>query len=160
MAADRIEKQARLGAPLERVWRAISDAREFGAWFGMSFDGPFVAGQPVSGRLTPTQVDKEVARLQAPHAGLRFEFMVELIEPPLRLVLGWHPFAIDPAVDYSAEPMTRIEFRLEDADGGTTRLTITESGFERLPPERRAAAFEANSGGWSHQLRLIEKYLN
>lgn len=160
MDGNHIERQTLLRAPVERVWRAISDAREFGAWFGMAFDGPFVAGQSITGRLAPTQVDEDVARLQAPHAGLRFEFMVVSIEPPRRLVLAWHPFAIDPAFDYSAEPMTRIEFQLEDAGGGTTRLTITESGFERLPPERRAPAFEANSGGWTHQLRLIEKYLN
>lgn len=159
MENNRIQKQTLLRAPVQRVWRAIGDAQEFGAWFGMAFDGPFAAGRSITGRLAPTQVDEDVARLQAPHAGLRFEFMVVSVESPRRLVLAWHPFAVDPARDYSAEPMTEIEFQLEDAGSGSTRLTITESGFERLPPERRAPAFEANSGGWTHQLRLIEKYL-
>ena len=155
---DRIVKSVVLDAPRERAWRALSESAQFGSWFGMSFDGPFVAGKPVTGRIAPTQVDPEVAKLQAPHVGKAFEFMVDSIEPMDRLALRWHPFAIDPAVDYSKEPMTLIEFVLEDAGNGT-RLTVTESGFDRIPLARRAEAFKANEGGWEHQCRLIRKYV-
>jgi uncharacterized protein YndB with AHSA1/START domain len=155
---DRIVKSVVLNAPRERVWRAISESKQFGAWFGMSFDGPFVAGRPITGRIAPTQADPEVAKLQAPHVGKSFEFMVESIEPMDRLALRWHPYAVDPKVDYSQEPMTLVEFVLEDAGAGT-KLTITESGFDRIPLARRAEAFKANEGGWEHQTRLIKKYL-
>jgi uncharacterized protein YndB with AHSA1/START domain len=140
------------------VWRAISDSTQFGTWFGMSLDGPFVAGKSITGRIAPTQVDPEVAKLQEPHAGLAFDMLVDSIEPMNRFALRWHPGDVDPAVDYSREPMTLVEFVLEDAGAGT-RLTITESGFDRIPLARRAAAREGNEGGWEHQLRLIAKYL-
>ena len=155
---DRIVKSIVLNAPRERVWRALSESGEFGAWFGMRFDGPFVAGKPITGRIAPTQVDPEVAKLQAPHVGKAFEFMVERIEPMDRLSLRWHPYAIDPAVDYSKEPTTLVEFVLEDAGAGT-KLTVTESGFDRIPLARRAEAFKANAGGWEHQCRLIQRYV-
>jgi len=155
---DRIVKSVVLHAPRERVWRAISEADRFGAWFGVDFDGPFVAGAEVTGRIAPTQVDADVAKLQAPHTGKPFRFRVGRIEPMSRLELRWHPYAIDPAVDYSREPMTTIEFVLEDAEGGT-KLTITESGFDRIPLARRAEAYRANEGGWTHQARLVRKYV-
>jgi uncharacterized protein YndB with AHSA1/START domain len=151
---DRIQKKVVLRAPLARVWRAISDPQEFGAWFGMALEGPFVAGQPVVGRIRPTTVDPEVARLQEPHAGKAVHFLVERVEPPRRFSFRWRPFAVDPAVDYAQEPTTLVEFALSEVEGGTL-LVITESGFERLPLARRAAAFEANEGGWAHQLRLV-----
>lgn len=157
-STDRIEKRAFLRAPLARVWRAVSEAERFGAWFGVAFDGPFVEGREVTGRITPTRVDPEVAKLQEPHAGKSFVFLVERVEPMRRIVFRWHPFAVEPGRDYSGEPTTEIVFALAEAPGGT-ELTITESGFDRIPLERRAAAFAANDGGWSHQLRLVEKYL-
>jgi len=155
---DRIEKTVVLRAPLERVWRAISDAKEFGTWFGVEFDGPFAAGKPMIGRIVPTQVDPEVAKLQEPHRGAKFEITVEAIEPMKLFSFRWHPFAIDPNVDYSKEPTTLVEFRLSEEAGGT-RLAITESGFDRVPLERRAKAFTANEGGWEHQSKLLEKYV-
>ena len=158
MNTDRIEKKVLLKASRERVWRAISEADQFGRWFGVDFDGPFVAGEPLSGRIVPTQVDPEVAKLQAPHAGQPFAIVVDAIEPMQRFAFRWHPFAIDPALDYSREEMTLVEFLLEDADDGVL-LTIRESGFDRIPPARRAQAFAANDGGWAHQSRLIAKYL-
>lgn len=158
MTADRIEKSVTLKAPVARVWRAVSDASEFGRWFGVAFDGPFVAGQRVTGRIVPTTVDPEVAKLQKPHEGKPFEFVVDRIEPMRRISFRWHPFAIDPAVDYSKEPMTLVAFELAEAGGGT-RLAITESGFDGIPAARRAEAFAANDGGWAHQARLVEKYL-
>lgn len=156
---DKIEKKVTLRAPLSRVWRAISDAKEFGAWFGMAFDGPFIAGQKIAGSIQPTTVDPEVAKLQAPHAGKPFEFTIDRIEPERLFSFRWHPFAIDPNQDYSSEPTTLVVFELREVDGGTL-LTITESGFDRIPLKRRAEAFSANEGGWEHQSKLIAKYLD
>ena len=158
MDTDRIEKQIVLKAPRERVWRAISDSVRFGTWFGVDFDGPFVEGQWLAGRIAPTKVDAEVAKLQEPARGFKFSILVERIQPMERFAFRWHPFAIEQDRDYSQEPMTLVTFELRDAREGTL-LKITESGFDALPPERRAPAFHANDGGWTHQARLIEKYL-
>jgi uncharacterized protein YndB with AHSA1/START domain len=157
-STDRIVKKVVLQAPRERVWRAISDEREFGAWFGVAFDGAFAAGARLTGRITPTQVDAEVARSQQPYAGKTFEIVVDRIEPMRLLSFRWHPFAVEPGVDYTNEPATLVVFELQEAAGGTL-LTITESGFDRIPLERRAQAFTANDQGWAAQMRLIEKYL-
>ena len=158
MDTDRIEKKVLLQAPQARVWEAISDAGQFGTWFGVAFDGPFVAGARLTGRITPTQVDAEVAKLQAPYAGVAFAIVVERVEPMRRLAFRWHPHAVEPGVDYASEPMTLVEFVLEAAAGGTL-LTITESGFDRIPLARRARAFAANDGGWAKQTALIATYL-
>jgi len=158
MITDRIEKKILLRAPLERVWKAISEADRFGAWFGVAFDGPFTEGAHLTGRIVPTTVDPEIAKLQAPHAGKPFEFSVDRIEPMQKIAFRWHPFAVEPGVDYSNEPTTSIVFALREAEGGTL-LTITESGFDQIPLARRAAAFKANDGGWAMQTTLIAKYL-
>lgn len=158
MTTDRIQKRIVLKSPRERVWRAISDSACFGSWFGVEFDGPFIAGAPLRGRIVPTQVDPEVAKLQEPHTGKPFQILVETIAPMDRFAFRWHPFAIDPNADYSQEPTTLVTFDLSDAEGGTL-LTITESGFDQIPIERRARAFEANEGGWTHQTKLVAKYL-
>jgi uncharacterized protein YndB with AHSA1/START domain len=155
---DRIEKKITLRAPVARVWRAISDAREFGSWFGVAFDGPFIAGAKITGRIRPTTVDPEVAKLQAAHEGKAFDFTVDRIEPQRHFSFRWHPFAVEPGVDYSKEPATLVVFELTEVEGGTL-LKITESGFDRIPLERRAKAFAANDGGWEHQARLIQKYV-
>ncbi len=155
---DRIEKKVLLRAPLERVWRAISDSKQFGSWFGVEFDGPFVAGTPIVGKLVPTTVDQEVAERQKPYTGFRFEFAVDRIEPMRLFSFRWHPYALERDVDYSKEPTTLVAFELEEASGGTL-LTVTESGFDRIPLERRAKAFAANEGGWTAQVKMIEKYL-
>ena len=155
---DRIEKKVLLRAPRERVWRAISDSKQFGSWFGVDFDGPFVPGARVRGKIAPTKVDTEVAKLQEPYAGTAFDFSVDRIEPMHRCSFRWHPYAVEPGVDYSKEPMTLIEFKLEVVAGGTL-LTISESGFDQIPLARRAKAFAANDGGWTMQAKLIEKYL-
>jgi uncharacterized protein YndB with AHSA1/START domain len=158
MDADRIEKTIVLKATRERVWRAISDSARFGGWFGVEIDGPFVAGKEAVGRIAPTMVDPEVARLQEPYRGMPFRVVVERIEPMNLFSFRWRPGAVDPAYDYSNEPMTLVTFELAEAEGGTL-LTITESGFEQLPPDRRAKAREGNDAGWAHQTRLIDKYL-
>lgn len=155
---DRIEKQVVLRAPRARVWRALSDAQEFGTWFGVKFDGAFKAGALVRGVIVPTKVDAEVAKAQKPYEGKPFEITIDRIEPEKVLAFRWHPFAVEPGVDYSKEPTTLIEFRLDDVPNGV-RLTVTESGFDRIPLERRAKAFAANEGGWTMMMTLIEKHL-
>ena len=157
-STDRIEKTVVLRAPRERVWRAISDSKQFGSWFGVQFDGPFVAGTSIVGKMVTTTVDAEVAKRQEPYKGHRFEFTVERVEPMRLFSFRWHPFAMDSSVDYSKEPSTLVVFQLEEVADGT-KLTVTESGFDQIPLERRAKAFAANEGGWAAQMTLIEKYL-
>jgi uncharacterized protein YndB with AHSA1/START domain len=156
--SDRIEKQVLLHAPRARVWRALTNADEFGRWFGVKFDGPFSAGAAMKGVIVPTAVDAAVAKAQQPYAGTAFEITVDRLEPERLFSFRWHPYAVEPGVDYSGEPTTLIVFTLDDAPGGIL-LTVTESGFDRIPLERRAKAFSANEQGWSMQVTLIEKYL-
>ena len=157
-ATDRIQKTVLLRAPLERVWRAISDPGEFGAWFGVAFDGPFVVGARVTGRIVPTKVDAEIAKAQEPYAGAKFECSIDRVEPMRLFSFRWNPYGVEQGVDYSKEPTTLVTFALEEAPGGT-KLTITETGFDQIPLERRAKAFSANAEGWAMQAKLIEKYL-
>ena len=158
MDPNRIEKTIVLKATRERVWWAITDSARFGRWFGVEIDGTFLAGKEAIGRIAPTKVDPEVARLQEPYRGTSFRVVVERIEPMTLFSFRWRPGAVDPAFDYSKEPMTLVTFELADAEGGTL-LTITESGFDQLPPDRRGKARDGNDAGWTHQTRLIEKYL-
>lgn len=153
---DRIEKTVVLKAPRSKVWAAISDSKAFGTWFGMTLDGPFVAGSTVEGRIAKTQVDPEVARHQEPYVGMRCVLLVETVEPEARFAFRWHPGATE--VTDADAPTTLVTFQLEDVAGGT-RLTIVESGFDQLPPDQRAKAFADNEGGWEAQLTLIAKYL-
>jgi uncharacterized protein YndB with AHSA1/START domain len=158
MTTDRIEKQVLLRAPRARVWRALTDAAEFGTWFGVRFDGPFIPGTVLRGVTVPTRVDAEVAKAQQPYEGTPFEITVDRIEPETLFAFRWHPFAIEHGVDYSSEPTTLVEFALEDVPNGVM-LTVTESGFDRVPLARRAKAFTANEGGWTMVITLIEKHL-
>jgi uncharacterized protein YndB with AHSA1/START domain len=145
---DRIEKTVILKAPRARVWRAIADAKQFGEWFRVRLDGEFAAGATIRGNITDPGYEH-----------LTMAVVVERMEPERFFSYRWHPHAIDPKVDYSIEPMTLVEFTLEDAAGGT-RLTIVESGFDRIPLSRRALAFRMNSDGWSEQLQNIERYVS
>ena len=157
-STDRIEKQVLLHAPRTRVWQALTDAREFGTWFGVKFDGPFTPGSLLRGVIVPTRVDAEVAKAQRPYEGLPFEITVDRIEPEKLFAFRWHPFAVERGVDYSREPTTLVEFALEDVPSGIL-LTVTESGFDQIPLARRAKAFTANEGGWTMVMTLIEKHL-
>ena len=156
--SDRIEKQALLRASRARVWKALTDSQEFGAWFGVSFDGPFVSGQPLRGVIVPTTVDEAVARAQQPYTGKPVEIFVEEMLPERLFSFRWHPYAVDAAVDYAHEPTTLVTFTIADAPGGVL-LTVTESGFDRIPLARRAKAFTSNEEGWRIQMTLIETYL-
>jgi uncharacterized protein YndB with AHSA1/START domain len=158
MNTDVIEKKILLKATRERVWRAVSDSKQFGAWFGVAFEQPFTEGAVLMGKIVPTTVDAKVAALQAPYAGTAFEFSVDRIVPEKQISFRWHPYAVEPGIDYSKEPTTRILFDLHEVAGGIL-LTISESGFDQIPLSRRAKAFAANEGGWEMQTKLIEKYL-
>jgi len=144
---DRIEKQIVLRAPRSKVWRALTDAEQFGAWFRVALEGGFTPGQRTRGRIT--------------HPGyehLTMDMLVEKLEPERYFSYRWHPGATDPKVDYSTEPTTLVEFTLDEIAGGT-RLRVTESGFDQLPPERRGEAFRLNEGGWAEQMVNIERFL-
>jgi uncharacterized protein YndB with AHSA1/START domain len=155
---DRIEKKILLRASRKRVWRALTESKEFGSWFGMKLDAPFAPGRAMRGTIVPTTVDAEIAKMQKPHEGLPFEIIVDRIEPERLFSFRWRPHAIERGVDYSAEPTTLVTFELAETPEGIA-LTVTESGFDRIPLERRAKAFAANEHGWSLQVRMIEKYL-
>lgn len=144
---DRIEKEILLRAPRARVWRALTDSKEFGAWFRAEFTEPFRAGAMSRGRI-----------LHPGYEHLTIEVVIQAIEPERLFSLRWHPYAIDPNVDYSNEPTTLVEFTLEDVEGGTL-LRVTESGFDQIPLARRAEAFRMNDGGWAAQMKNIEAYL-
>jgi uncharacterized protein YndB with AHSA1/START domain len=155
---DKIEKNVLLHASPDRVWQAVSDPSELGAWFGMKLAGNVAPGAKLRGTIVPTTVDPEVAKEQRAHEGQPFEMEIESVVPQQLLSFRWHPFAVDRDQDYTAEPTTLVSFELEPRRDGVM-LTVTESGFARLPSERRADAFESNERGWTTQMRLIEKYL-
>ena len=158
MTTDRIEKRILLRAPRARVWRALTDSTEFGTWFGVSFDGPFRPGAKMHGVIVGTRVNAEVAELQKPHTGKTFEITVERMEPERLFSFRWHPHAVDPQADYSAEVATLIVFTLEEQPQGIL-LTVTESGFDQIPLSRRAEAFNANQQGWAVMIKVVEEYL-
>jgi len=159
MNTDRIEKRILLRAQRARVWSAIADSSQFGKWFGVSLQGPFVQGKRVAGRIVPTSVDAEVAKMQEPWKGMACDFYVERVEPMECFSFRWHPGAEEAGPDVPEDQMTTVTFELKDAPGGVL-LTITETGFDRIPLERRAKAFADNEGGWEMQTKLIEKYLS
>jgi uncharacterized protein YndB with AHSA1/START domain len=144
---DRIEKTIVLRAPRSRVWRALAQADQFGAWFGMALEGTFAPGARLTGRLTSPG-----------HEHLILEIVVERVEPEHLLSYRWHPYPVPSGGDYAAEPMTLVEFHLADVADGT-QLTVVESGFDRLPPERRVTAFRMNEQGWAEQLTHIAEYV-
>ena len=146
-STDRIEKQITLRAPRARVWRAIADSEQFGQWFKVKLAGPFVEGKTVLGQITHPGYEHVV-----------MEVMVERVQPERYFAYRWHPYAIDPAADYSAEPATLVEFTLEET-GPDTVLRIVESGFDRIPAGRRDEAFRMNERGWTGQLKNIEQHV-
>ncbi len=145
--SDRIEKVIDLEAPVSRVWRALTDHQEFGTWFRVRLDGPFLPGQVSRGHITYPGKEH-----------LRWEVVVQAMEPERRFSFTWHPYAADPAVDYSREPSTLVEFTLERIPTGT-RLRIVESGFDRLPANRRDEAFRMNDRGWGIQAEMIARHV-
>lgn len=148
-STDRIERSTVINAPRERVWRALSNAEEFGTWFGANLMGQtFAPGQRARGQIT-----------HQGHEHVWFDIVVERIEPPSLLSYRWHPYAVDPKVDYSVEQPTLVTFTLADAPGDGTLLTVVESGFDRVPPQRRLEAFRMNTRGWEAQLQRIARHV-
>jgi uncharacterized protein YndB with AHSA1/START domain len=144
--SDRIEKSVELEAPVERVWRALTDHEEFGAWFRVKLDGPFAVGEITTGRMT-----------YPGHEGAVWTSLTQAMDPPRLFAFRWgHP--ADPQVETDLEPSTLVEFHLEPTSRGT-RLTVVESGFERLPPDRRLEALRGNEAGWTIQTQKIRDHV-
>ena len=144
---DRVEKTVELKAPVSRVWRALTDYREFGTWFRVRLDGPFEPGRTVRGQITYPGYEH-----------LKWEAVVQKMEPERLFSFTWHPYAIDPNQDYSSEVPTLVEFTLEKIAAGTL-LRVVESGFDRLPDKRRLEAFRMNEGGWAEQMKNIAQHV-
>ena len=144
---NQIEKRIQLRAPVSRVWRALTDHREFGEWFRVKLEGPFVPGQVSRGHITYPGYEH-----------VKWEAVVQKMEPERLFSFTWHPYSVDPNIDYSQETPTLVEFRLEATASGT-ELLLTESGFDKIPADRRAEAFRSNDGGWTEQMKNIENYV-
>ncbi|MGZ8285118.1 MAG: SRPBCC family protein [Allosphingosinicella sp.] len=143
---DRIEKSIAIAAPVERVWRALTDHEEFGAWFRVELEGPFVLGELSRGRITYSGYEH-----------LKWEARVVAMEAPRLFAFTWHPYAVDPDKDYSADPRTRVEFRLEPSGQGTN-LIVVESGFDSIPAARREEALRMNTSGWETQVKNVKAH--
>lgn len=144
---DRIEKEITLRAPKSRVWRALTNAEEFGEWFRVKLEGPFAVGKSVHGRITYPGYEH-----------MTMAISVERVDAEHLFSFRWHPYSIDPKVDYSKEATTLVEFRLKEVSGGTL-LTVVESGFEKLPADRRAEAFRMNDSGWQEQIENVRRHV-
>jgi uncharacterized protein YndB with AHSA1/START domain len=144
---NRIEKRIELKAPVSRVWRALTDHREFGEWFRVKLEGPFVSGQISRGHITYPGYEH-----------VKWEAVVQRMEPEQLFSFTWHPCPVDPKIDYSKETPTLVEFRLEKTTSGTV-LLLAESGFDKIPGDRRLEAFRMNDGGWTEQMKNIETYV-
>lgn len=142
-----IEKKIELKAPISRVWRALTDHREFGEWFRVKMEEPFVPGREVRGQI-----------LYPGYEHLTWKAVVAAMQPETYFAFAWHPYATDPNVNYDKEEPTLIEFRLTPTPTGTL-LELKESGFKRIPAHRRAEAFLRNDGGWTQQMKNIEAYV-
>jgi uncharacterized protein YndB with AHSA1/START domain len=145
---DRIEKSVELKAPLSRVWQALTDYREFGTWFRVKLDVRFAPGKTVRGQIT--------------HPGyehMKWEMVVQKMEPERLFSFTWHPYAVDPNQDYSSEVPTLVEFTLEKTATGTL-LRVVESGFDKLPDKRRLEAFRMNETGWSEQMKNFARHVD
>jgi uncharacterized protein YndB with AHSA1/START domain len=142
------EKRIELKAPLSRVWRALTDHREFGEWFRVAPDAPFAPGEVARGHITYPGYEH-----------LKWEATVQRMEPERLFSFTWHPYAVDPAIDYSSEPTTLVEFRLEAKEGGGTVLFLTESGFDAIPRDRQIEAFRMNERGWTTQMTNIARHV-
>jgi len=145
---NQIEKRIEFKAPVSRVWRALTDYREFGQWFRVKLDGPFVPGQIARGQITYPGYEH-----------VKWEAVVQKMEPERLFSFTWHPYSVDSKIDYSKETPTLVEFRLEKTSNGTL-LLLTESGFDKIPGDRRLEAFRRNDGGWTEQMKNIENHVS
>lgn len=144
---NQIVKRIELRASVSRVWRALTDYREFGEWFRVKLEGPFAPGQIARGQITYPGYEH-----------VKWEAVIQKMEPEQLFSFTWHPYSVDPDVDYSKEPSTLVEFKLEKTATGTL-LLLTESGFDKIPSHRRDEAFRRNEGGWTEQMKNIERHV-
>jgi uncharacterized protein YndB with AHSA1/START domain len=144
---DRIEKKILLRAPKSRVWRALTNSDEFGTWFRVKLESGFAVGKTVTGKVTYPGYEH-----------LTFSVDVERMDAERLFSFRWHPYAVDPKIDYSREPTTLVEFRLGEVAEGTM-LTVVESGFDRIPAGRRDEAFRMNSQGWAIQMENVQRHV-
>jgi uncharacterized protein YndB with AHSA1/START domain len=147
MSSDRIEKEIEIEAPVSRVWKALTDHKEFGTWFRVKLDGPFAAGETTRGNMTIPNYEHIV-----------FQAVTQTIEPERYFSFTWHPYAIDPSQDYSQETPTLVEFTLTETETGTN-VRVVESGFDKIPAHRRDEAFRMNEGGWAAQIKNIRNHV-
>jgi uncharacterized protein YndB with AHSA1/START domain len=146
-STDRIERQVVIRAPRARVWKALTDQREFSEWFGVRLDGPFAPGTRVTGQVTMKGYEH-----------VPFEIWVDRMEKEKLFSWRWHPGETEPGVDYSAESKTHVVFELTDVPGGTL-VKVVETGFDQLPADRRPKAFRDNTGGWEYQIGAIRRHV-
>lgn len=143
-----IERSIHINGSRERVWRALTNAEEFGAWFGADLSGQsFTAGQRARGPMTMQGCE-----------GLYFDAVIKQIQPQDLLSFHWHPYSGDPSADYSTEQPTLVTFTLKDVPGKGVLLTVVESGFDKVPEHRRRKAFEMHSEGWDFQLKNVARH--
>lgn len=147
MIDNRIEKQIELKAPVSRVWQALIDYKEFGEWFRVKLDSPFIPGKTTQGQITYPGYEHITMKVN-----------VQKMEVEKFFSFTWHPYAVNPSIDYSIETPTLVEFSLEKINNGTL-LTVTESGFDKIPAHRRSEAFRMNNNGWAEQLKNIEVHI-
>ena len=146
---DRIERKVLLNASRKHVWDALTDAEQFGSWFGIALKGKtFEAGRTIEAPITYPSYEHVIWKAK-----------IERILPQTLFSFWWHPFAVDAGVDYDKETPTLVEFTIEDHAPGIL-LRVVESGFNAVPEARRQKAFKMNSRGWDEQMSNIENYLN
>ena len=158
MKTDRIEKTTLLRAPLGRVWQAISDSSQFGEWFGLRAEGPFIAGQTVRCTIVAVDDESELAAEHNEYAGVAFDIWVDEVVPERKLSFRWLAHGASEDADPETHPKTQVTFLLDEREDGV-QLTLTETGFDAIPGDFRAKAFSANEEGWTHQMRNIESYV-
>jgi uncharacterized protein YndB with AHSA1/START domain len=146
MNQDTIEKRIELKAPISRVWRALTNHVEFGQWFRVDLEGPFVVGQLSLGRITYPGYEH-----------MKWEALIETMRTNELFSFKW-PHPADPNDPNSAKTWTLVEFRLTPTATGTL-LVVRESGFSQLPASQRAEAFRSNEGGWAEQMTNIERHV-
>lgn len=146
---DRVESTILINAPRSRVWQALSRAETFGKWFGANLAGQaFEPGRRVRGPMTIEG-----------HTHVIFDVIVGQVEPERLLSWRWHPHAVEAGADYSNdEERTVVTYTLQDAPGGATRVTVVETGFDKVPPDRRMSAIRGVSKGWPWQMENLKKH--
>jgi uncharacterized protein YndB with AHSA1/START domain len=143
-----VERSILIKGSRERVWRALTNAEEFGAWFGANLSGQvFEPGRRARGLMTEPGMEH-----------MYFDVVVERMQPQETMSFHWHPYAVLPDVDYSQEEPTLVTFTLKDAPGDGILLTVLESGFDNIPQHRRREAFEMHSKGWEYQLQNVARH--